>query len=69
MVAPHLTPDGCLTELLEQWRADIMSVPIPRLVDSATAVALIRSGKDRVATAPDEVSLRRSRFRRRPGTL
>ncbi|GAA5155451.1 MULTISPECIES: hypothetical protein [Amycolatopsis] len=52
MPAPDFSPEGRLGELLESWRRDILSVPIPPLVDLATAVALVTgTGK-----APDEVT-------------
>jgi hypothetical protein len=58
MTAPDLTPDRRLGELLEQWRRDIRSVPIPTLVDLATAVSIVRGALHRADASPDEAPTR-----------
>ena len=58
MAAPEYMPDVHLAELLDAWRNDIWSVPIPELVDLAVAVAIVRAELDRTGTAPDAVPVR-----------
>jgi hypothetical protein len=41
-------PGGRLTDLFASWRADIASVPMPRLVDTATAVAVVQAARHRM---------------------
>ena len=60
MAAPEFTPDVRLTELLDTWRSEIWSVPIPELVDLAVAVAIVRAELDRTGTAPDAAPARES---------
>ena len=56
MTAPDFSPEGRLGELFERWRRDISSVPIPTLVDLATAVSIVRNG--RADASPDEAPTR-----------
>jgi hypothetical protein len=58
MTAPDFSPDGRLAELLEQWRRDIRSVPIPTLVDLPTAVAIVHRARTRAGASPDEAPTR-----------
>jgi hypothetical protein len=58
MTAPDLSLDGRLGELLEHWRCDIRSVPVPTLVDLATAVAIVRGARHRAGASPDEAPTR-----------
>ena len=61
MAAPEYTPDVRLTELLDAWRSDIRSVPIPNLVDLAVAVAILRGESNRTGAAPDAAPVRKRR--------
>lgn len=59
MTALESPPDRRLGELFEQWRRDIVSVPIPQLVDLATAVSIVRGGSMcRADASPDEAPTR-----------
>lgn len=58
MTAPDSSPDGRLGELFEHWRRDIRSVPIPTLVDLATAMAIVRRARTRAGASPDEAPTR-----------
>jgi hypothetical protein len=60
MTAPDFTRDARLAELFGRWRTDIDSVPMPTLVDLATAVAIVCEGRRRAGTSPDDVPARRS---------
>ncbi|NKQ55139.1 hypothetical protein HFP15_19845 [Amycolatopsis sp. K13G38] len=60
MAAPELTPSGRLGELLDAWRADIASVPMPELVELAVAVAIVREGLRRTGAAPDATPVRQA---------
>jgi len=60
MAAPELTPDRRLGELLDAWRDDICSVPVPELVDLPLAVAIIRKGLRRTGAAPDAAPVRQA---------
>jgi hypothetical protein len=44
MVAPNLTLDERLAELLDAWRRDVRGTSLPELVDLAVAVAIVRAG-------------------------
>ena len=59
MAAPEYTADVRLNALLDAWREDIGSVPVPELVDLAVAVAIVRQELDRTGTAPDAVPVRK----------
>ncbi|MTD58622.1 hypothetical protein [Amycolatopsis pithecellobii] len=52
MTAADFPPRGCLGELLDQWRRDICSVPIPRLVDLPTAVAIVCAAREQLELKP-----------------
>lgn len=58
MTAPDSSPEGRLAELFEQWRRDIRSVPIPALLDLATAVSIVRGARNRADASPDEAPTR-----------
>lgn len=47
MTPLDIPPGGRLAELFARWRADIASVPMPRLVDVPTAVAVIEAARRR----------------------
>lgn len=49
MSAPEVLLEGWLGEGFARWRQEIGSVPIPRLVDLPTAVAIVRAARDRLA--------------------
>ncbi|WP_200862858.1 hypothetical protein [Amycolatopsis orientalis] len=46
-----------LARLLRAWRRDVLSAPIPQLVDPAQAVRLVRDAA-RVHASPDEARTR-----------
>ncbi|WP_409462294.1 hypothetical protein [Amycolatopsis sp. GA6-003] len=46
-----------LARLLRAWRRDVLSTPIPQLVDPAHAVRLVRDAA-RVHASPDEARTR-----------
>lgn len=54
MTALDPMPGGRLAELLDEWRRDIVSVPMPRLVDVPTALAIILAARDRAGASPDQ---------------
>ncbi|AIJ26519.1 hypothetical protein [Amycolatopsis methanolica] len=64
MSAPERIREERLSELFQAWRADIGSVPLPRLVSTETAVALVRCARAldssrRAAEPPDGPAARR----------
>ncbi|HVV11517.1 hypothetical protein [Amycolatopsis sp.] len=58
MVIPDYALGGRLGRMLEAWRKDIGSVPIPEVVDLATALAIVRAGRRRTDASPDEAPIR-----------
>ncbi|NIH78267.1 hypothetical protein FHX46_000797 [Amycolatopsis viridis] len=67
MSAPQRIREERLSELLAAWRDDVNSVPIPRLVPTETAVALIRPVRAlgvrcRAAEPPDGPAARHGRL-------
>ncbi|WP_199786076.1 MULTISPECIES: hypothetical protein [Actinomycetes] len=46
-----------LAQLLRAWRRDVLSTPIPQLVDPAQAARLVRDAA-RVHASPDEARTR-----------
>ncbi|HJQ45236.1 MAG TPA: hypothetical protein VJ870_02780 [Amycolatopsis sp.] len=61
MAGSEYTPDARLAELLEAWRNDICSMPIPELLSVEVAVAIVREELCRTGTAPDAAPARNSR--------
>lgn len=45
MPAPERTREERLSDLLHAWRAEVDSVPFPRMVSAEAAVALVRCAK------------------------
>ena len=60
MAAPEYRPDTRLAELLDAWRNDICTAPIPELVALDVAVAIVREELARAGTAPDAVPARKA---------
>jgi hypothetical protein len=52
MATSNVTLDERLAGLLEAWRRDICSEPVPKLVDLAVAVALVRGKSARRVCPP-----------------